>query len=127
MTALNKYFLTLAAIFLFCLPATGQENGSSADAALRKAAVFHNNYEFEKAAEYYRKALELTTDSLQRPSIADRLLQCANGKSLLEYIVRPTLVTTGTFRTDDFYLYLGDLEDRSWIPVPNPFIKTSDK
>ena len=93
MTALNKHFLSVAAAFLLCLPALGQGTGN-ADTDLRKAAVFHSNYEFGKAGEYYRKALEQTADSLQRIAIADKILQCANGESLLQYIVRPNAVTS---------------------------------
>ena len=126
MTALNKHFLSVAAAFLLCLPALGQGTGN-ADTDLRKAAVFHSNYEFGKAEEYYRKALEQTADSLQRIAIADKILQCANGESLLQYIVRPNAVTSLTCRTADFFLYLKDLEDKAWIPIPNPFIKISDK
>lgn len=126
MTALNKHFLISAAVFLLCLPAAGQETGS-ADQDLRKAEVLHGDYRFREAGEYYRKALEQTSDSILKIAIADKILQCANGESLLQFIVRPEAVASRTFSTNDFFLYLNDLKDKAWIPVPNPFIKISDR
>ena len=120
MTALNRYFTALAALFLISFPVLGQQ------ADLRKAEVLHKAYEFAKAGEYYNKALKLTTDSLEQIYIMDRILQCRNGESLLQYIVRPTATASQAFRTEDFYLYLKDFDNRSWIPVPNPFVKPSD-
>ncbi len=120
MTALNRYFTALAALFLICFPVLGQQ------ADLRKAEVLHKAYEFAKAGEYYNKALKLTTDSLEQIYIMDRILQCRNGESLLQYIVRPTATASQAFRTEDFYLYLKDFDNRSWIPVPNPFVKPSE-
>lgn len=127
MTALNRYFTTVAVLFLTCFPILGQQTGgSSGNDDLRKAGTLHYAYEFAKAREYYNKALKLTTDSLEQISIMDRILQCRNGENLLQYIVRPTAIASRTVRTEDFYLYLNDFDNRSWIPIPNPFVKISD-
>lgn len=125
MTVLNRLLTFLAALFLTSIPSAvmAQENGESAEDYLRRAGVFHSNYEFAKAEEYYKKAYGLMTDSLEKLSVMDRILQCRNGESLLQYIARPASVTSQAFRTKDFYLYLRDLEDCSWIPVPNPFVR----
>ena len=123
MTALNRYLTAVAAMLLACLPALGQQPGESAETDLRKAQTLHKAYEFAKAEEYYSKALELTRDSLQKLDIMDKIIQCRNGESLLQYITRPSAVTSGIFSKEDFYLYLQDLDERSWIPIPNPFIK----
>ena len=123
MTALNRYLTAVAAMLLACLPALGQQPGESAETDLRKAQTLHKAYEFAKAEEYYSKALELTQDSLQKLDIMDKIIQCRNGESLLQYITRPSAVTSGIFSKEDFYLYLQDLDERSWIPIPNPFIK----
>ena len=123
MTALNRHLTAVAAIFLACLPALGQQTADSAAAILRKAEALHKAYEFTTAERYYSKVLDLTSDSLLKVDILDRILQCRNGESLLQYITRPSAVSSGTFSKKDFYLYLKDLDDRSWIPVPNPFIK----
>lgn len=123
MTALNRLFSLLTALVFCCLSAMGQQEDSSAATALKRAGLFHSNYEFDKAEEYYGKALRLTRDSLMQLQITNSILQCRNGESLMQYIVRPAAVATLVTRTRDFYLYLQDLDNRSWIPVPNPFIQ----
>lgn len=125
MTALNRLFSLLAALVICCLPAMGQPSDSSAATDLKRAELFHTNYEFDRAEEYYGKALRLTSDSLMQLSITNSILQCRNGESLMQYIVRPTAVASMVTRTRDFYLYLQDLDNRSWIAVPNPFIQPS--
>lgn len=126
MTALNRHLTVLTTFFLVCIPALGQQAGSSADTDLKKAEALHRAYEFDKAEEYYTKAMELTPDTLQKLAIMDHILQCRNGKSLLEYIVRLSAVTARTFPEDSFYLYLQDTEDNSWIPIPNPFVRPAE-
>ena len=126
MTALNRYFSVIAVLIMTCLPAMGQEADSSAEGDLKRAELLHSNYKFAKAEEYYSQALKHTTDSLQRLAIMDRILQCRNGESLMQYIVRPAAIASQTFRIEDFFLYLKDLENHSWIPIPNPFIQPSD-
>lgn len=126
MTALNRYFSVIAVLIMTCLPAMGQEADSSAEGDLKRAELLHSNYKFAKAEEYYSQALKHTTDSLQLLAIMDRILQCRNGESLMQYIVRPAAIASQTFRIEDFFLYLKDLENHSWIPIPNPFIQPSD-
>lgn len=125
MTALNRLFSLLAALVICCTPAMAQQEDTSAATALKRAELFHSNYEFDRAEEYYGKALRLTSDSLMQLSITNSILQCRNGESLMQYIVRPTAVASMVTRTQDFYLYLQDLDNRSWIAVPNPFIQPS--
>lgn len=123
---MNRYFSVIAVLIMTCLPAMGQEADSSAEGDLKRAELLHSNYKFAKAEEYYSQALKHTTDSLQRLAIMDRILQCRNGESLMQYIVRPAAIASQTFRIEDFFLYLKDLENHSWIPIPNPFIQPSD-
>ena len=108
---------------MICLSASGQQADVKADENLAKAEVFHRSYQFGKAEEYYLEALKNVTDSTTRLDILDRIEQCRNGINMMRYIVRTEGITSGIFRTEDFYLYLDDLQDNSWINIPNPFIK----
>lgn len=126
MTAQNRHFTVLTVFFMAWIPVFGQQADSSAETCLRKAEAYHRAYEFSKAEEMYGKALELITDETLRPAVMDRMLQCRNGENLLQYIVRPEAVASRTVSIKDFYLYLNDLEDRSWIPIPNPFIRPEE-
>lgn len=127
MTALNRHLTVLISFIIACIPVKGQQtDNKSADTDLKKAEALHRAYEFDKAEEYYTKALETTSDTLQKLAIMDHILQCRNGKSLLEYIVRLSAVTVRTFPAKDFYLYLQDTENNSWIPIPNPFIRPDE-
>lgn len=130
MIALHKHFISLsAAVFLICMctGAYGQTDGDDIADNLDKADIFHRNYQFEKAIEYYSAVLDRTTDSTLRISVMEKINNCQNGISMMQYTVNPVLVASGTFGTDNFYLYLNDTDDRSWIPIPNPFIKTSER
>ena len=126
MTALLRQLTTIAAALSLCLSAYGQQADGKADADFRKAAVFHRNYQFGKAEEHYSKALEQTTDSTARMLIMDRIIQCRNGRSMMQYIIRPEAAATGTFSIEDFTLYL-DMPDGSWIPIPNPFVRIPER
>ena len=127
MSASFRYCLTIPALLLFCLRTSGQEAGGTAESYIEKAGIFHRNYQFEKAVEYYTDALEHTADSILRLEIMDRIVECQNGQSMMQYIVRPELKASGTFHEDEFFLYINDFEDNSWIPVPNPFIKAPER
>lgn len=126
MTVLNRHLMVFTALFLAIFPAFAQESGESAEEYLRRAAMYHSNYEFTKAEEYYTKASGLTADSVLKQSIMDKILQCRNGESLLQYIARPAAVTSQTFSITDFFLYLQDMDNRSWLPLPNPFIQPAE-
>ena len=124
MTAFYKYFMAFTAILLTCLPAYGQQDGEDkVEEDLRRAGIFHRNYQFEKAVEYYTAALDKTADSTLKLEIMDRIVECQNGQSMMQYIVRPKETTSGIFRISEFFLYINEFSDNSWIPVPNPFIK----
>lgn len=124
MTALYKYFLALPAVLLICLAAYAQQGGDEVEEDLRRAGIFHRNYQFGKAVEYYSEALGKTADTTLRLEIMERIVECQNGQSMMQYIVRPDEITSGIFRINEFFLYIDEFSDNSWIPVPNPFIKT---
>ena len=124
MTALYKYFLALPAVLLICLAAYAQQGGDEVEEDLRRAGIFHRNYQFGKAVEYYSEALGKTADTTLRLEIMERIVECQNGESMMQYIVRPDEITSGIFRINEFFLYIDEFSDNSWIPVPNPFIKT---
>ena len=124
MTALYKYFLALPAVLLICLTAYAQQGGDKVEEDLRRAGIFHRNYQFGKAVEYYSEALGKTADTTLRLEIMERIVECQNGESMMQYIVRPDEITSGIFRINEFFLYIDEFSDNSWIPVPNPFIKT---
>ncbi|HIZ85785.1 MAG TPA: hypothetical protein IAC04_04775 [Candidatus Coprenecus stercoravium] len=115
MTALRKLLIVMPALCVFCLPAYGQ------------ADIFHKNYQFDKAIELYENILDSlssTGDSSGMDKVAGLLTQCQNGLNMMQYIVRPEPVAVKSVPVKEFFLYLKDLPDKSWIPVPNPFVKT---
>ena len=127
MTALYKYFLTASVILLSCISVSGQQTADSAAVRndLRKAGIFHRNYQFGKAIEYYTDAMNKAADSSLKLNILEKIVQCRNGESMMEYIVRPEEIASRIFSKDEFVLYLNEFEDNSWIPVPNPLIKAT--
>lgn len=127
MTALYKHFISFSAAVFTCIAAFGQQIDGQIAENIRKADIFHKNYQFEKAIEYYTEALGGTADSLARISLLDKINQCQNGISMMQFTVHPELLASGIFNIKSFYLYLNDTEDRSWIPIPNPFIKASGR
>lgn len=127
MTALYKHFISFSAAVFICMAAFGQQVDGQTQENIRKADIFHRNYQFEKAIEYYTSALSETDDSLARISLLDKINQCQNGISMMQFTVHPELIASEIFSIKSFYLYLNDTEDRSWIPIPNPFIKASER
>lgn len=124
MTAFIKQLLTLSAVCLLCLPASGQQTGNRADQDLMKAGILHTGYKFAEAEKLYRKALDNTSDSLAALSIMDKIVQCQNGLNMMQYVSHISGIASDMFSIKDFYLYLDDLKDKSWITVPNPFVRT---
>ena len=115
MTALYKYFLALPAVLLICLAAYAQQGGDEVEEDLRRAGIFHRNYQFGKAVEYYSEALGKTADTTLRLEIMERIVECQNGQSMMQYIVRPDEITSGIFRINEFFLYINEFSDNSWI------------
>ena len=97
----------------------------SAEEYEAQAQELHHNYQFEQAVSLYHKALQQTTDSAKIVELQTRILNCENGQSMLEYIVRPDVLDSKELEIGDFYLYISDFEEKSWIPLPNPLNKSS--
>ncbi len=126
MTAFYKHFTALTAVLLICLTAFGQQGGEEIEEDLRRAGIFHRNYQFGKALEYYTAALDKTGDSTLKLDIMNLIAECQNGQNMMQYIVRPEKIASGIFRLDEFFLYINEFSDNSWIPIPNPFIKAPE-
>lgn len=122
-----KRLFTIISVILCSISLSGQilsESRTSAEYE-KDGDAAHREYLFDKAISLYHKALENTTDSLQQTILQNKLLNSENGVNMLQYIVRPVVINTKNLPIEDFYLYIGDLEERGWIPIPNPFIKSS--
>lgn len=101
---------------------SAQTGNVKSDKLLIEAKHLHSIYEFDEAAAIYEKVLENTTDSSARLEILNKIIECQNGKNLLQYIVRPTTVAAANFPTGTFFLHIGELPQGAWKPIPNPFV-----
>ncbi len=117
-TYLTSVLVTLAFPYLLC----GQSHSTTAGSTFEKAAALQKDYRFAEAEAAYNKLLDSSSDPTLQAELQERILQCHNGKSLMQYIVRPAAVATADFPVGDFFLHLQDFDTKSWIPVPNPFV-----
>lgn len=108
--------MLFSAIFVF-----GEERDRT---LLTRGDNLHKEYKFTEALEIYKNILTNSTDSSTIAYTQTKIIECENGISLMEYVVRPTAVSRTEVPSKDFYLYFSDLEDKSWIPIPNPLIKS---
>lgn len=116
-TVKTIFFSTL----LLCLcssAAQGQIPLSEAEILCMQAEEKHNEYDFEAALEFYKKAKDITRDSLKRVNINAAIVRSENGLNLTEYTYKPTVVSRERFSEKDFFLYY-PLPDNSWRPAPN--------
>lgn len=118
-TSFVAIFLSLA---LCGQNTTGEKSSQEYEEQARK---LHDNYQFEQAIPLYNKALQSATDSAKIVELQTRLLNCENGISMLQYIVRPEVLDAKELETGNFYLYISDLENGSWLPLPNPLNKSA--
>ncbi|HIZ88220.1 MAG TPA: hypothetical protein IAC03_08735 [Candidatus Coprenecus pullistercoris] len=130
MTALYRHFAVLSAAFLLSVHMYAQRVDNRAEEDFRRAAAMHRDYMFDKAVELYGSVLgsldtASASDTALRHELIDRMVQCQNGMSMMQYVVRPHAVASMTVPADGFFLYLQDMGDGVWLPVPNPFIKVS--
>ena len=92
--------------------------GRTLPAVLAEADSLVREYSFEEAASLYEAALRMAPDSLSRQQIEDALLQAQNGRNMLDYGSRPSVVARQRLSVKDFFLYY-PVADGSWRPVPN--------
>lgn len=123
MSALPRLFFIILIAFAVSVKLSAQTHGANAQDILREAEILHAGYQFDKAESLYRKALDVITDSSEMVLVMDRIIECQNGKNLLQYIVRPVTVLTGDFPVETFFLHIQEFPNGSWKPIPNPFVK----
>ncbi|MCI1784875.1 MAG: hypothetical protein LKI59_01845 [Bacteroidales bacterium] len=90
----------------------------SAARLLTDADSMRLDYDFKDAVETYRKALSVSTDSLEKLNIEAHMVLGQNGLSMMDYCSHPVVVARQKFSLKDFYLYY-PLADKSWHPLPN--------
>lgn len=100
------------------LPVPDPSAGRTLPAVLAEADSLVREYSFEEAAGLYEAALRMAPDSLSRQQIEDALLQAQNGRNMLAYASRPSVVARQRLSVRDFFLYY-PVADGSWRPVPN--------
>ena len=100
------------------LPVPDPSAGRTLPAVLAEADSLVREYSFEEAAGLYEAALRMAPDSLSRQQIEDALLQAQNGRNMLDYGSRPSVVARQRLSVKDFFLYY-PVADGSWRPVPN--------
>lgn len=127
MQAYIRLFSIIAAALAASFGLSAQTYDANTSGIMREASRLHADYRFDKAESLYRKALENITDSVSRQYVMDRILECQNGKNLLQIIVRPVSVAEKDSPVEDFFLNIPEFQDGSWKPVPNPFVKPAEK
>lgn len=127
MQAYIRLFSIIATALAASIGLSAQTYDANTSGILREASRLHADYRFEKAESLYRKALESITDSVSRLHVMDRILECQNGRNLLQIIVRPVIVVKEDFPVEEFFLHIPEFQDGSWKAVPNPFVKPADK
>lgn len=93
---------------------------------LKKAEELHREYRFEEAIETYQKVLSSTKDSSLRIKLEEYIIQCENGISLMKYAVTPNVLDKKQFPTENFYLNIAGLLDKSWLRTPNPMVNAGN-
>lgn len=93
---------------------------------LKKAEELHREYRFEEAIETYQKVLSSTKDSSLRIKLEEYIIQCENGISLMKYAVTPNVLDKKQFPTENFYLNIAGLQDKSWLRTPNPMVNAGN-
>ena len=95
------------------------------DSLLQKGDLLRIQYRFDESIDTYYEALDIaedttsiSTDSLMRMTISDRILLSENGKSMSSFVGKPVVVAKHKFSADDFFLYY-PLPDKSWRQVPD--------
>lgn len=89
---------------------------------LQKGDSLHKGYRFSEAGSIYNSILSKSGDSLLNLSLQEKILQCENGKSLLQFAVTPNVVTKKVFPANDFYLHVAELPEKCWVPIPNQLV-----
>lgn len=117
MTNYKRINILLLLLPFFFSSISAQENTKYKD-----AETLHRSYNFLEAKKIYQSILSTVTDSLSRLRIEEMILQCENGASLLKYAAKPTAIARTNVHIKDFPLYFSEIQERSWIPIPNPLV-----
>ena len=109
-----KIYFTFVFAFTLAFPASvlGQED------TFNRANQLHREYRFEEAAELYRKAAELTTDSTELFKIQRAAMLNDNGINFLLYASNPRTNAKKNVPVTEFPLWLPELTGE-WSSIPN--------
>lgn len=113
----NKTLCSFVFLFLFPFVAFSQDVN-----LLKKADSLHKSYQFEEAISIYETMISSLKDSSLMVPIEEKITQCENGISLLQFATTPNVLDKRVFAVADFYLNFPDLKNFSWMQVPNPLI-----
>ena len=125
MKRISSLYNILFAAILMCFALSLDAQQHKIDSLLRQGDQLRIQYRFDESIDTYYEALDIaedttsmSTDSLMRMTISDRILLSENGKSMSSFAGKPVVVAKHKFSVDDFYLYY-PLPDRSWRQVPD--------
>lgn len=113
---MKKYscFFTLLTLFSFSTVILAQNNVSKSYIADSLA----KNYEFKLAIEQYREELKILKDSTQKTIIENKIIECENGLSMLQFAFGPKVIAKSDFDKDSFFLHYPGFKDEGWIFSP---------
>lgn len=97
---------------------------SQSNELINQGSKLHRDYKFSEAIDIYQKAIDNTNDSLTKIILEERIIQCENGINLLLYATSPNVVSHSVFPTENFYLHISSLPNKSWIKTPNVMVST---
>lgn len=82
------------------------------------AVLLHKQYKFDEAIAAYKRLSGISTDSITKIQIENKIVQCLNGKSMLQYAFKPSAVAKEKVPFFLFFLkYLG-FDNGKWVETP---------
>ncbi len=122
MKSLKTYLFLIIVAFAFSNSVCGQDVSSATDNLFQEAVTLQKHYKFKEAESIYNKLIGSDLDPSALTEVQERIVQCHNGQNLMQFIIRPVAIAAADFRLEDFFLHLQDIDQNSWMPVPNPFV-----
>ena len=122
-----RFFTVLAISAGASVVSLAQDAGHEAKlrSLIEEGDSLRSEYRFSESLDAYILALQMTeeesyvsSDSLLRLDIQDKVLMSENGRSMMNFVDIPDVVARKKFSVDEFFLYY-PLQDSSWRCVPN--------
>ncbi|MBQ0005907.1 MAG: PD40 domain-containing protein [Alistipes sp.] len=112
-----RIYFTFVLACTLAFPASVRGQGDT----FNRANQLHREYRFEEAAELYRKAAELTTDSTELFKIQQASMLNDNGINFLLYASKPHTNAKKNVPVTEFPLWIPALSGE-WVSIPNVLV-----